>query len=120
MPGHEGFTTTLRRGPALLRNPLTDDRGIERVAHERMAQRLAIQIRVTDPYLPWQRDTNATTHGRLPQYIPQGTDVSDFTQREVNAITHRLNTRPRIWFNFATPREGYPHLRHHALVARGT
>lgn len=67
----EGFTTTLRRGPALLRNPLTDDRGTKRVEHERMAQRLAIQIRVADPYRPWQHGTNATTHGRLPQYLPK-------------------------------------------------
>ena len=85
-----------------------------------MAQRLAIQIRVADPYRPWQRGTNATTHGRLPQYLPKGTDVSGFTQREVNAIAHRLNTRPRTWLNFATPREGYAHLRHRAPIARGT
>ena len=115
-----GFTMTLRHGPTLLRKTLTDDRGTERAEHERMAQRLAIQICVADPSRPWQRGTNEKTNGLLRQYLPKGTDLSRYTQRELNAIAHRLNTRPRKCLNVATPRDVYAHLRHHAPVARGT
>ena len=115
-----GFTKTLRHVPAPLRKTLTDDRGKEMVEHEQLAQRLAIQIFVADPYRPWQRGTNENTHGLLRQYLPKGTDLSGYMQREVNAIAHRLNLRPRIWLNVATPLEVYAHLRHHALLARGT
>ncbi len=49
----------------------------------------------------------------------QGTDLSGYTQRELNAIAHRLNTRPRKCLDFATPLEVYAQLRHHSPVALG-
>ncbi|MEK7237205.1 MAG: IS30 family transposase, partial [Nitrospirota bacterium] len=91
----EGFTKKLRHVPALLRKTLTDDRGKEMAEHERLAERLAIRIFFADPYSPWQRGTNENTNGLLRQYLPKGTDLSGYTQRELNAIAHRLNTRPR-------------------------
>ena len=116
----EGFTKKLRHVPALLRKTLTYDRGNERADHEQLAQRLAIQIFFADPYSPWQRGTNENPNGLLRQYLPKGTDLSGYTQHELNAIAHRLNTRPRKYLDFATPLEVYAHLRHHPPVARGT
>ena len=116
----EGFTKKLRHVPALLRKTLTDDRGKEMAEHEQLAQRLALQIFFADPYSPWQRGTNENTNGLLRQYLPKGTDLSGYTPRELNAIAHRLNTRPRKCLNFATPLEVYTHLRHHSPVALGT
>ena len=88
--------------------------------HERLAQRLSIQVFFADPYSPGQRGTNEKTNGLLRQYLPKGTDLSDYTQRELNAIAHRLNTRPRKCLHFATPLEVYAHLRHYSPVALGT
>ena len=116
----EGFTKKLRHVPALLRKTLTYDRGKEMAEHEQLAQRLAIQIFFADPYSPWQRGTNENTNGLLRQYLPKGTDLSGYTQRELNAIAHRLNTRPRKCLDFATPLEVYAQLRHHSPVALGT
>ena len=116
----EGFTKTLRHVPALLRQTLTYDRGKEMAEHERLAERLAIRIFFADPYSPWQRGTNENTNGLLRQYLPKGTDLSGYTQRELNAIAHRLNTRPRKCLDFATPLEVYAQLRHHSPVALGT
>jgi transposase, IS30 family len=116
----EGFTKKLRHVPAPLRKTLTDDRGKEMAEHERLAARLAIRVFFADPYSPWQRGTNENTNGLLRQYLPKGTDLSGYTQRELNAIAHRLNTRPRKCLNFATPLEVYAHLRHHSPVALGT
>jgi IS30 family transposase len=116
----QGFTKKLRHVPALLRKTLTYDRGKEMAEHERLAQRLALQIFFADPYSPWQRGTNENTNGLWRQYLPKGTDVSRYTQRELNAIAHRLNTRPRKCLNFATPLEVYAQLRHYSPVALGT
>ena len=115
-----GFTKKLRHVPAARRKTLTYDRGKEMAAHEQLAQRLAIQIFFADPHSPWQRGTNENTNGLLRQYLPKGTDLSGYTQRELNAIAHRLNTRPRKCLDFATPLEVYAQLRHHSPVALGT
>ena len=116
----EGVTKKLRHVPALLRITLTYDRGKEMAEHEQLAQRLAIQIFFADPYSPWQRGTNENTNGLLRQYLPTGTDLSGYTQRELNALAHRLNTRPRKCLDVATPLEVSAQLRHHSPVALGT
>ena len=115
-----GFTTKLRHVPAALRKTLTYDRGKEMAEHEQLAHRLSIQVFFADPHSPWQRGTNENTNGLLRQYLPKGTDLSAYTQRELNAIAHRLNTRPRKCLGFATPLEVYAQLRHHLPVALGT
>jgi len=117
--GH-GFTNKLRHVPAPLRNTLTDDRGTEMAEHEPLAHRLAIRIFVADTYSSWHRGTNENTNGLLRQYLPKGTDLSGYTQRELNTLAHRLNTRPRKCFNWATPLEVLTQLRHHSPVALGT
>ncbi|HSX78356.1 MAG TPA: IS30 family transposase [Candidatus Saccharimonadia bacterium] len=120
MSAREGFTRKLRHVPAPLRKTLTYDRGKEMAEHERLAQRLAIQVFFADPHSPWQRGTNENTNGLLRQYLPKGTDLSGYTQHELNAIAHRLNTRPRKCLNFATPLEVFTQLRHSSPVALGT
>jgi transposase, IS30 family len=116
----QGFIKKLRHVPALLRKTLTYDRGKEMAEHEPLAQRLAIQIFFADPYSPWQHGTNENTNGLLRQYLPKGTDLSGYTQQELNAIALRLNARPRKCLNFATPLKAYAQLRHHSPVALGT
>ena len=116
----QGFTRKLTRVPAPLRKTLTYDRGKEMAEHEHLAHRLAIRVFFADPYSPWQRGTNENTNGLLRQYLPKGTDLSGYTQRELNTIAHRLNTRPRKCLNFATPLEVFTQLRHHSPVALGT
>ena len=49
-----------------------------------------------------------------------GTDLSGYTQRELNAIAHRLNTRLRKCLACATPLDVYAQLRHHSPVALET
>jgi len=116
----EGFTKKLRHVPAPLRKTLTYDRGKEMAEQERLAQRLAIQVFFADPYSPWQRGTNEHTNGLLRQYLPKGTDVSGYTQCELNVIAHRLNTRPSKCLHFATPLEVYAQLRHYSPGALGS
>ena len=116
----EGFTKKLRPVPALLCKLLTYDRGNERAEHVRLTERLNIRVFFADPYSPWQRGTNEHTNELLRQYLPKGTDLSGYTQRELNAIAHRVNPRPRKCLNFAMPLEVYAPLRHHSPVARGT
>jgi len=112
-----GFARKLKRVPAMLRKTLTYDRGKEMAEHKRLAARLSIAVYFADPHSPWQRGTNENTNGLLRQYLPKGTDLSPLSQRELNAVAHRLNTRPRKCLNWATPLEVY---QKHSRVALGS
>ncbi|QPD02745.1 MAG: IS30 family transposase [Candidatus Nitrospira kreftii] len=61
--------------------------------HEQLAQRLARWILFADPHAPWQHGTSENTNCLLRQSLPKGTNLSSYTQRELNAIAYRLNTR---------------------------
>ncbi len=82
---------------------LTWDRGLEMAHHHRFAVATDVAVYFCDPQSPWQRGTNENTNGLLRQYFPHGTDLSRYTQRDLNRIARELNTRPRKTHGFRTP-----------------
>ena len=63
----------------------------------------SFSIYFCEPQKPWQRGTNENTNRLLRQYFPDGTDVSAFSPRELDAVALRLNLRPRKTLGFETP-----------------
>ena len=91
--------------PEELRRSLTWDRGSEMAAHKEFSIATDVKVYFCDPQSPWQRGTNENTNGLLRQYFPDGTDLSRFSQRQLNAIADRLNQRPRKTLGFRPPAE---------------
>ena len=91
--------------PAPLRLTLTDDPGKEMARHRELAALTGLRVYFADPHAPWQRGSNENTNGLLRQYLAKGTDLSVFSQAELDAIATRLNSRPRKTLGFATPDE---------------
>lgn len=89
--------------PAGLMSTLTWDRGSELAQHKRFTLGTAVQVYFCDPRSPWQRGTNENTNGLLRQYFPKGTDLSDFSQGQLDAVAAQLNARPRLTLGFETP-----------------
>ena len=103
----EGFSRVLNGVPEPMRKSLTYDQGKEMSEHRQLTERTGVAVFFADPHSPWQRGSNENTNGLLRQYLPKGTDLSGYTQDELNAIAWKLNTRPRKIHGFRTPLQVY-------------
>lgn len=97
------LSTQIRQLPSALRRSLTWDRGMELAQHKRLTIDTNVQVYFCDPQSPWQRGTNENTNRLLRQYFPKGTDLSRYSQADLDIIALRLNQRPRKTLGFQTP-----------------
>jgi len=97
------LTRRMKRLPTTLKRSLTWDRGSEMASHTAFTLATDMAVYFCDPHSPWQRGSNENTNGLLRQYLPRNVDLSLFSQAQLDAISLRLNQRPRETLEFRTP-----------------
>jgi IS30 family transposase len=100
-----GFSAKLNSIAKPLRQSFTYDQGKEMAYHRELSANTGVKVYFCDPHSPWQRGTCENTNGLLRQYLPKGTDLSVYTQDELDAIADSLNHRPRATHAFHSPFE---------------
>lgn len=106
----DGFSEALSAIPPELRKTFTYDQGREMSKHAQLTERTGVAVYFCDPHSPWQRGLNENINGLLRQYLPKGTDLSVYTQEQLDEIAWSLNTRPRKSLGFRTPAAVYNEL----------
>jgi IS30 family transposase len=88
---------------------LTWDRGAELTRWTRLRDHHGITVYFCDPKSPWQRATNENANRQLRFWFPRRTDLSIYTQTDLNRACHILNTTPRRIHNNQTAQHIYHH-----------
>jgi len=95
----------MRDLPENLLRTMTLDNGKEFAQHERLADKLGLDVYFARPYASWQRGLNENTNGLLRQFFPKGTDFARISCRQVARAEKLLNERPRKSLGYKTPGE---------------
>lgn len=58
-----------------------------------------------NPYHSWEKGSVENIIGRIRKYIPKGTDLSKYTDHDIQRLEDMMNNTPRKCLNYLTPNE---------------
>ena len=106
----QAFTDKLLSIAVPMRQSMTYDQGRAMVRHKELAKAAGIAVYLCDPHSPWQRGSNENMNGLVRQYLPKGTDLSGYSQEQLDAIADEINNRPRKGLGVRSPMAVYTEL----------
>jgi transposase, IS30 family len=99
------FVEVLKRIDAQKRLSLTYDQGKEMVHHTHLSRQTGMKVYFAHPHSPWERGINENTNGLLRRYFSKGTDLSIYTQQQLDEVAFMMNAKPRASLGGKCPAE---------------
>jgi IS30 family transposase len=93
-----------------MRKTLTYYQGKEIALHKQLTANTGMAVYFCDPHSAWQRGSNENNKGLVRQYLPKGTDLSIYSQEQLDAIADEINNRPREGLGVRSPLAVYREL----------
>jgi len=100
---HEACQRIKKRFPEL--KSLTLDNDLLFQAHKTLEKLLDVPIYFCHPYHSWEKGSIENRNKIIRQFIPKGSDLSQYDKYEIKAIEDYLNDRYMKCLKYATPRE---------------
>ena len=100
----DAITIRLSRGTIA---SVTADNGPENAEHEKIAVVLKALFFFYHPYHSWEKGTVENRNGVIRRYLPRTTDISTWSQAELDEIADEINNTPTKCLDFQTPNEAY-------------
>jgi IS30 family transposase len=101
----KAFTKILNRFEVQKRRSMTYDQGTEMAHHQTITELTGVDVYFAHPHAPWERGISENTNGLIRQYLPRGTDLSVFSQEQLDEIAWKLNVRIRKSLGWKCPAE---------------
>lgn len=101
----QALETALAPLPKRFKKTITVDNGSENHHHTVWNDSLKVKIYFTHPYHSWEKGTVENTIGRVRRYIPKGSSLAAFTQKDIKSIENQMNNTPRKSLGYKTPAE---------------
>lgn len=82
---------------------ITFDNGVEFSSGAAMERNGRTSVYYAHPYSSFERGTNENWNGIVRRFIPKGSSFAHLTDRDLQRISHYINTLPRKRFGYRTP-----------------
>ena len=83
---------------------VTFDNGTEFSASDKMEQ-TGTRVYYAHPYSSWERGSNENWNGIVRRFVPKGSSFDKLTDKDMQRISHYINTLPRKRFGYRTPQD---------------
>ncbi len=84
---------------------ITADNGPENAEHEIISKALDADFFFCHPYHSWEKGTVENRNGVVRRYLPRSTDLSTWSQAELDEIADDINATPMKCLDYQTPHE---------------
>lgn len=104
--GRSKARALLRSAPAgLVWLSMTADRGPENKKYRIWEDKLGVSVYFCHAYHSWEKGTVENTIKRIRRFIPKGSDISQYSWRDIKRIENWLNHKPMKCLQYLTPYE---------------